>query len=140
MGGYAGEACVHSVNSLVASPGGGGERELLFSVKSSRPVIVPVSIPSVAVSVRSFSSLAPASKVSPLRLAQFQTELQHHTDQAAMACEFSEIREGFRIGFELSMVNFKSASSNMRSSFEHPFVIDSYLETEVFFGRVAGPF
>ena len=118
----------------------GGQRDLLSSVKSSRSVIVPVSIPSVAVSVRSFSSLAPASKVSPLRLAQFQTELQYHTDQAAVAYELSGIHEGFRIGFESSMVNFKSASSNMRSSLEHPFLIDSYLQTEVSFGRVAGPF
>ena len=28
----------------------------------------------------------------------------------------------------------------MRSSFEHPFVIDSYLQTKVSSGRVAGPF
>ena len=38
------------------------------------------------------------------------------------------------------MVNLKSASSNMRSSFEHTFVIGSYLQTEVSSGRVAGPF
>ena len=118
---------------------GGEQRDLLSSVKSSC-IIVPVSIPSVAVSVRSFSSLAPASKVSPLRLAQFQTELQHHTDQAAVAYELSGIHDGIRIGFESSMVNFKSASSNMRSSFEHPFLIDSYLQTKVSFRRVAGPF
>ena len=132
------EACVHSVNSFVASSG--GQRDLRSSVKSSCSVTVPVSIPSVAVSVHSFSPLAPASQVSPLRLDQFQTELQHHPDQAAVAYVLSGLREGFRIGFESSMVNLKSASSNMRSSFEHPFVIDSYLQTEVSSGRVAGPF
>ena len=97
-------------------------------------------MPSVAVSVPSFSPLAPASQVSPLRLDQFQSELQHHPDQAAVAYVLSGLREGFRIGFEPSMVNLKSASSNMHSSFEHPFVIDSYLQTEVSSGRVAGPF
>ena len=64
MGGY--EACVHSVNSFV--PSSGGQRDLRSSVKSSCSVTVPVSIPSVAVSVHSFSALAPASQVSPLRL------------------------------------------------------------------------
>ena len=62
MGGYAGEACVHSINSFVASPG--GQPDLLSSVKSSCSVVVPVSIPSVAVSVRSFSSLALVSRVA----------------------------------------------------------------------------
>ena len=133
-----GEACVHSVNSFVAFSV--GQRDLRSSVKSSCSVTVPVSIPSVAVSVHSFSPLAPASQVSPLRLDQFQTELQHHPDRAAVAYVLSGLREGFRIGFESSMVNLKSASSNMRSSFEHPFVIDSYLQTEVSSGRVAGPF
>ena len=136
-----GEACVHSVNSFVASAGGQHDlRDLRSSVKSSCSVTVPVSIPSVAVSVHSFSPLAPASQVCPLRLDQFQSELQHHPDQAAVAYVLSGLREGFRIGFESSMVNLKSASSNMRSSFEHPFVIDSYLQTEVSSGRVAGPF
>ena len=106
--------------------------------RSSR--LVPVSIPSVAVSVRFFSSLAPASQVSPLRMDQFQTEPQHYPDQAAVAYVLSGLREGFRIGFQSSMVNLKSASSSMRSSFEHPFVIDSYLQTEVSSGGVAGPF
>ena len=63
------EACVHNVNSSVASPG--GQCDLLSSVKSCRSVICPFSIPSVAVSFHSFSSLAPASQVSLLWLDQF---------------------------------------------------------------------
>ena len=94
----------------------------------------------MAVSVRSFSSFAPAFQVFPLWLDQFLTELQHHPDPAAVAYVLSGIREGFRIGFESSTVNLKSALSNTRSSFEHPFVIDSYLQAEVSFGRVAGLF
>ena len=116
---------LHSINSFVTSPG--GQRDLLSPVKSSCSVIVRASIPSVAVSVRSFLSLAPASQVSPLRLDQLQTELQHHPDRAAVAYVLSGLRQGFRIGFESSMVNLKSASSNMCSSSEHPFVIDEYL-------------
>ena len=52
----------------------------------------------------------------------------------------SGIRDGFRIGFDPSLVSLNSASSNMRSSSDHPSVIDSYLHFEVSFGRVAGPF
>ena len=126
-----GEACVHSVNSFVASSG--GQRDLRSSVKSSCSVTVPVSIP-----IHSFLPLASPSQVSPLRLDQCQTELQHHPDQAAVAYVLSGLREGFRIGFQSSMVNLKSASSDMPSSF--PFVIDSYLQSEVSSGRVAGPF
>ena len=126
-----GEARVHSVNSFVASSG--RQRDLCSSVKLSCSVTVPVSIP-----IHSFSPLAPASQVSPLRLDQCQTELQHHPDQAAVAYVLSGLREVFCIGFESSMVNLKSASSNMRSSF--PFVIDSYLQSEVSSGGVAGPF
>ena len=88
-----GEACVHSVNSFVASPG--GQRDLLSLVKSSCSVTVPVSIPRFAVSVHSFSPLGSASQVSPLRLDQFQTELQHHPDQAAVAYLLSGLSEGF---------------------------------------------
>ena len=93
-----GEACVHSVNSFVASPG--GQRGLHSLVKSSCSVTVPVSIPRFAVSVHSFLPLGSASQVSPLRLDQFQTELQHHPDQAAVAYVLSGLSEGFRIGFE----------------------------------------
>ena len=117
-----GEACVQRVNSPFASPAG----SMICFPRSSRLVfIVPVSIPNVALSVRSFSSIAQASWVSPLDL--FQTELQHHPGQVGVAYVLSGIREGFRIfyfsfSFESSMVNLKSASSNMHSSFENPLV------------------
>ena len=53
------EACVHSVNSFVASPG--GQRDVRSLVKSSCSVTVPVSISRFAVSVHSFSPLGSAS-------------------------------------------------------------------------------
>ena len=68
---------------------------ICFPRSSRLVVIVPVSIPNVALSVRSFSSIAQASWVSPLDL--FQTELQRHPDQVAVAYVLSGIREGFRI-------------------------------------------
>ena len=68
---------------------------ICFPRSSRLVVIVPVSIPNVALSVRSFSSIAQASWVSPLDL--FQTELQRHPDQVAVACVLSGTREGFRI-------------------------------------------
>ena len=57
-----------------------------------------------------------------------------------MAYVISRIREGFCIGFDASMVNLTSELSNMRSSFEHPLVIDSYSQTKVSSGRVVGTF
>ena len=89
-----GEARVHSVNSFVASSG--RQRDLCSSVKLSCSVTVPVSIP-----IHSFSPLAPASQVSPLRLDQCQTELQHHPDQAAVAYVLSGLRVFFFILFVL---------------------------------------
>jgi len=87
-----------------------------------------------------FSPLAPVAEVSPLCLDQFQLELRHHPNRSAVVFVISGIRKGFRIGFEPSSVSLKSASSNMRSSLECPFVIDPYLQSEVSARRVAGPF
>ena len=111
------------------------------------PVSLSVSVPA-SVAVRSsvagvtFTPLSPVSRVSPLQLDHFQMELHHHPDKSAVAYVISGIQDGFRIGFDPSLVSLKSASSNMRSSSEHPSVIDSYshLQNEVSFGRVAGPF
>ena len=93
-----------------------------------------------SVAVVSFAPLSPVSKVTPLQLVQFQAELCHHPNKSAKAFVTSGIRDGFRIGFDPSLVSLKSVSSNMRRSAEHPSVIDSYLQAEVSSGRVAGPF
>ena len=144
---------VHSVYNVIASPSqqqGLPQPAQLFcsvpvsvpvSMTVSLPVSVPASVPvKFSVAVVSFTPLSPVSKVSPLQLDQFQAELRHHPDQSAVAYVISGIRDGFRIGFDPSLVSLNSASSNMRSSSEHPSVIDSYLQNEVSFGRVAGPF
>ena len=124
---------VHSVNNLAALPRQQKELPCVAKLLCSVPV-QPYS------SVNSFSPLAPVSKVSPLQLDQFQLELRYHPDRYAVNYVISGIREGFRIGFVASSVSLKSASSNMRSSIEHPSVIDAYLQTEVSARRVAGPF
>ena len=67
-------------------------------------------------------------------------ELHHHPNESAVVYAISGTWDGFRIGFDPSLVSLNSASSNMRSSSEHPSVIDSYLQNEVSFGRVAGLF
>ena len=107
----------------------------------SLPVSVPASVPvKSSVAFVSFTPLSPVSKVSPLQLDQFQAELRNHPDKSAVADVNSGIRDGFRIGFDPALVSLNSASSNMRSSSKHPPVIDSYLQNEVSFGRVARPF
>ena len=108
-----------------------------FPCQSSVPASVAVKSSVAGVT---FTPLSLVSRVSPLQLDQFQMELHHHPDKSAVAYVISGIRDGFRVGFDPSLVSLKSASLNMRCSSEHPSVIDSYLQNEVSFGRVAGPF
>lgn len=131
------DALVYSVYSSVTLPHTQNELPHVAKLSCSVPVPVPVQ-PSITDVI--FSPLAPVAEVSPLRLDQFQLELRHHPDRSAVGFVISGIREGFRIGFDPSSVSLKSASSNMRSSLEHPSVIDSYLQSEVSSRRVAGPF
>ena len=92
----------------------------------------------VAVSV--CSPLISVDRVSPLVLSKFRAELVNHPDRSAVAYVLSGVQFGFQVGFAAPSGSLKSASSNMRSSLEHPSIIDEYLKTEVSLGRVAGPF
>ena len=49
------------------------------------------------------------------------------------------LRDGFRLGFNYASHACTSAKSNMLSAFQHPKVIDEYLEEETGLGRVIGP-
>ena len=99
---------------------------------STEACFVPVFEPRVAVPiVRSFAPLAPVCGVSLLRLDQFQLELHNHPDQFAINYVISGVQHGFRIGFDTPAITLRCVSSNMRSTAEHPSVIDSYLQTEV---------
>ena len=128
---------LHSSNHVFALPcqlnGLPQLADLFCSVPVSVPVsvsvAVPVSVPvKPSVTVASFAPLAPVSEVSPLQLDQFWAELGHHSNESAIAYVVSGLRDGFRIGFDPTLVSLQSASSNMRSASEHPSVIDSYLQ------------
>jgi len=128
---------VHSSNHVFVLPsqlnGLPQLADLFCSIPVSVPVSVPVSIPVLvpvkpSVTVASFAPLAPVSEVSPLQLDQFWAELGHHSNESAIAYVVSGLRDGFRIGFDPTLVSLQSASSNMRSASEHPSVIDSYLQ------------
>ena len=96
--------------------------------------------PGMSIPVRSFSPLAPVHLLSPLQLSQFQLELANYPDQAAAAYILIGLWDGFRIGFEALSVSLQSSSSNIPLAFDHPFVINAYLQNEVSCGPVAGPF
>ena len=127
---------VHSVNSVFALPS-----RLHGPPDSAVACFVLVSEPRVMVpNFCLFGPLVPVCQVSPLSLDQFQLELLNHLDRSAVNYVLSGIQLSFRIDFDASAVTLKCASSNMWSAAEHPSVIDSYLQTEVSMGRVAGPF
>ena len=131
----AGSLVVHSVNSFSSRlvPVSVGRRFISRPLPDSKRTRVDV-----AVSV--FSPLVSVDRVSPLVLSKFRAELVNHPDRPAVAYVLSGVQFGFHVGFAGPPGSLKSASSNMRSSFVHPSVIDHYLKTEVSLGRVAGPF
>ena len=83
--------------------------------------------------------LQPASLVSPLKLQQFTTELQCHPDRSKVDYVLSGIAHGFNIGCS-PQVQLTAARKNKASAYEHPEIVDAYLQNEVSLGRVAGPF
>jgi hypothetical protein len=83
--------------------------------------------------------LQPVSLVSPLKLQQFTTELQCHPDRSKVDYVLSGIAHGFNIGCS-TQVQLTAARKNKASAYEHPEIVDAYLQNEVSFGRVAGPF
>ena len=80
--------------------------------------------------------LHPVSLVSPLKLRQFTTELQCHPDRSKV--DYG-IAHGFNIGCS-PKVQLTAARRNKASAYEHPEIVDAYLQNEVRLGRVAGPF
>lgn len=78
--------------------------------------------------------------VSPIRVDRLELELRGHPDQAKVAYVISGLRNGFHLGFHSSSISLKSATSNMPSALLQPSIIDSYLQTELHKGRIAGPF
>ena len=50
------------------------------------------------------------------------------------------ITQGFRIGFDHTLVSLKSSRRNLESAQSHIAVVDDYLKTEITLAHVAGPF
>ena len=83
--------------------------------------------------------LRPVSQLTPINVDRFQHELCHHPNPDKVAYVVQGLRDGFHLGFNYS-TSLKSATGNMASALLNPQVIDSYLQSEVQTGRVAGPF
>ncbi len=50
------------------------------------------------------------------------------------------ITAGFRLGFDYTQLDLKSAKRNLQSTYDHPEVVERYIHKEVLEHRVAGPF
>jgi len=81
----------------------------------------------------------PIADITPLRVAEFQRELQNHPDREAVGYVLQRLSSGFRVGFRAGSP-LKSSLRNKLSASEHPQVISNYLLNEVQLGRVAGPY
>ncbi len=81
----------------------------------------------------------PGSITTPLIAPQWQRALAHHPDRAFARYIMKGLTEGFRIGHR-RVQPLRSATRNMPSAFQHPEVIDNYLQTELSLGRMLGPF
>ena len=81
----------------------------------------------------------PVSQLTPINVDRFQHELRHHPNPDKVAYVVHGLRDGFHLGFH-SSTSLKSAAGNMASALLNPQVINNYLQSEVQFGRVAGPF
>lgn len=86
-----------------------------------------------------FYGLPSVPSVTPLHVAQFAVELEHHPDKPSVSYVLHGLEQGFRLGFDHSR-KLKPAKRNKPSAQQHARVIDEYLANEVRLGRVAGPF
>ena len=63
-----------------------------------------------------------------------------HPDQNLTTFFINGITQGFRIGFDHTLVSLKSSRRNLESAQSHIAVVDDYLKTEIALARIAGPF
>ena len=75
---------------------------------------------------------------APLRYATWQIHLQPHPHQDPVQYFLQGISAGFRIGFVGSSTH--SAKNNLRSTLDHPTVIDDYLGHKLSPGKMSGPY
>ena len=72
--------------------------------------------------------------ITPLKQIAWQQQLAHHPDQGFTKYITNGIANGFRIGFN-RRCNLKSTQTNMKSTSEHPEVVEEYLAKELSKGR-----
>ncbi len=73
--------------------------------------------------------------VTPLRVEAWQHYLSGHPDRLFTRYLLQGICQGFRIGFH-SRSACRRAKRNLRSTYEHPEVVDAYLSQELHLQRV----
>ena len=76
---------------------------------------------------------------TPLRVSACASALTADPDRAFVRFLLSGIKEGFRISFRRP-APLHSASRNMQSALDHPDVVQAYLDSECYRGRMLGPF
>ena len=77
---------------------------------------------------------------TPLNTAQWEKSLVKHPNRALVNFYISGISQGFRLGFNNPTSSLKSARRNLSLAYEHPEVVDKYLEAEIVQCRIAGQF
>ena len=70
---------------------------------------------------------------TPLRAEEWEFRLHAHPDRAFRSYILQGIREGFCLGFDRSS-RCHPATRNLRSAYEHPEIIDAYLDKEAGLG------
>ena len=77
---------------------------------------------------------------TPLSLSGWRNLLTGHPNQELVRFFLTGISEGFRIGYNYTKFNCKSARRNLYGAVCHPEIVDQYLQNEISLGRVIGPF
>ena len=77
--------------------------------------------------------------ITPLQWLTWAKALESHPDRDFSAYIVEGLKDGFRLRFNYASHTCTSAKCNMLSAFQHPKVIDEYLEEETRLGRVIGP-
>ena len=132
-------SAVYSSDSVLV-----GSHGNFSAIELRSPLVLPSQQPGLPSSGYLLCSQAvcpfrPVSQLTPINVDRFQHELCHHPNQDKVAYVVHGLRDGFHLGFH-SSTSLKSAAGNMASALLNPQVINNYLQSEVQFGRVAGPF
>jgi len=78
---------------------------------------------------------------TPLCSAAWQTALLYHPNQPLTQFFLEEITRGFHNGYNYFSNNkLKSARKNLQGALQHPAVVDKYIDKELVFCRMVGPF